>query len=65
MLDFWTVLGVAFGLVMVIEGALYALFPGGMQRMMAMAMNMAPDRLRMAGLVFCFLGTGLVWLLVG
>jgi len=55
----------ALGLVLTLEGALYALFPDGMRRMMAAALAFAPDQLRYAGLAAAMLGVGLVWLVRG
>ena len=46
MKDLWT--GLA--LVLVIEGALYALFPEGMKRAAARALSVPPQTLRLAGL---------------
>jgi len=56
-------LGLALGLVMVIEGALYALFPDGMKRMMASAIEQPAGLLRGAGLCLAVAGFGIVWLL--
>lgn len=56
---------VAIGLVLVIEGILYALFPSAMQRMMAMALSQPPRSLRTAGLVAAAIGVGIVWLVRG
>ena len=53
---------VAIGLVLVIEGVMYALFPAGMRRMLATALVAPPAYLRVAGLVATVLGVGLVWL---
>ena len=55
----------ALGLVLVIEGALYALFPEGMQRMMAQALELPPALLRRAGLGAAVLGFVVVWLIRG
>ncbi|MBM3568375.1 MAG: DUF2065 domain-containing protein [Alphaproteobacteria bacterium] len=55
----------AIGLMMVIEGALYALFPGGMKRMMEQALAMSEGALRAVGLAIALAGFGLVWLLQG
>jgi uncharacterized protein YjeT (DUF2065 family) len=55
----------ALGLVLTLEGALYALFPDGMRKMMASALALAPDHLRIAGLAAAFLGVALVWLVRG
>lgn len=56
-------LGLAFGLILVIEGVLYALFPDGMRRMLLQISALSPQSLRTAGLIFAVLGVGLVWLL--
>jgi uncharacterized protein YjeT (DUF2065 family) len=55
----------AIGLVLVLEGVLYALFPDGMRRMMAQAMVMPPSTLRAGGLVAAFAGFVIVWLVRG
>jgi hypothetical protein len=55
----------ALGLVLVIEGALYALFPDGMKRLMALMLNQPAGSLRTAGVVTAGLGVGIVWLLRG
>ena len=51
----------AFGLVLVFEGALYALFPAFMQRVMAQVLEMPPMSLRNGGLFAAVLGFGIVW----
>ncbi len=51
----------AFGLVLVFEGALYALFPAFMQRVMAQVLEMSPVSLRNGGLFAAVLGFGIVW----
>ena len=56
-------LGLALGLVMVLEGALYALFPDGMKRMMASAIEQPSGMLRIVGLSLAIVGFGVVWLL--
>jgi len=58
-------LATALGLVLVIEGALYALFPEGMQRMMAQALELPPAYLRRAGLAAAVAGFLVVWLIRG
>ena len=55
----------AIGLVLVIEGALYALFPEGMQRMMEQALAMEPSFLRKSGLAVAIAGFFVVWLMRG
>jgi len=59
--DFYT----ALGLVLVIEGLIYALFPDGMQRAMRLMQEMPPASLRLAGLVAATVGVVVVWLVRG
>ncbi|HJU18970.1 MAG TPA: DUF2065 domain-containing protein [Stellaceae bacterium] len=61
MSDFWT----ALGLVLVIEGVLYALFPRGMRRAAAQAAQIPPQALRLAGLFAACAGVAVVWLVRG
>ncbi len=56
---------VALGLVLVIEGAVWALFPDGMKRLMARVMDESAPRLRGAGLFAAILGLILVWAIRG
>jgi uncharacterized protein YjeT (DUF2065 family) len=58
-------LAVALGLVLVIEGVLYALFPEAMQRMMRMALETPPVTLRWIGLAGALLGFWLIWAIKG
>ncbi len=51
----------ALALVLVIEGALYALFPTGMKRMMAEVMRVPDPVLRNAGLLAAVVGVAIVW----
>jgi uncharacterized protein len=55
--DLW----VALGLVLVIEGALYALFPDGMKRMLETLREMPASTLRWSGLASAIIGFGIVW----
>ncbi len=55
----------ALALVLVIEGALWALFPDAMKRAAALALSMADGRLRTGGLVAAALGVFMAWLLRG
>ncbi|MDB5409857.1 MAG: hypothetical protein JWL84_4769 [Rhodospirillales bacterium] len=50
-------------LALVIEGALYALFPDQMKRMAAAMLALPPPVLRYAGLASVFVGVGIVWAL--
>ncbi|MEM7693696.1 MAG: DUF2065 domain-containing protein [Pseudomonadota bacterium] len=56
---------VALGLVLAIEGTLYALFPGAMQDMMRRALDMPAERLRYGGLFAVGAGVFVVWLVRG
>jgi len=56
---------VAIGLAIALEGALYALFPNGMKRMMAQVMAQPESQTRIAGLFAAFMGVGLVWFIRG
>ncbi|MEX2454298.1 MAG: DUF2065 domain-containing protein [Rhodospirillaceae bacterium] len=53
---------VALGLVLAIEGALYALFPAAMKRMAQTMERISAPSLRSAGLLAATAGVGLVWL---
>jgi uncharacterized protein YjeT (DUF2065 family) len=59
----WADFATAVGLVLVIEGALYALFPGGMKRMAASVQPLPEEWLRRAGLAATCLGVLAVWLI--
>jgi hypothetical protein len=52
----------AVGLVLVLEGCLYALFPGGLKRMMEMAQRIPEGTLRLGGLLAAVVGLFVVWL---
>jgi uncharacterized protein YjeT (DUF2065 family) len=53
----------ALALVLVIEGLVYALFPAGLKRIMARAVNMPEDALRVGGLLACAAGVAAIWLI--
>ena len=53
---------VGLGLVLVIEGLLYALFPGGIRQMAKMAEQVPDQTLRVGGVVALALGVLVVWL---
>ncbi len=59
MTDFLTALCLA----MVIEGVVYALFPTGMQGLMAQIQNAPPQVLRVFGLVVAAAGVAGAWLI--
>ena len=56
-------LALAFGLILALEGALYALFPDGMKKMMLLVMALPSERLRLTGLATAIVGVGIIWLL--
>ena len=55
----------AIGLVLALEGALYALFPDLMKRMAQQVMQSPGDTLRVAGVISVAVGVALVWLVRG
>jgi len=55
----------ALGLVLVIEGAVYALFPDAMKRMTTQMLQVPSTSLRSAGLFAAVIGFGVVWLVRG
>jgi uncharacterized protein YjeT (DUF2065 family) len=59
--DLLTVLGLAVGLAIALEGALYALFPAAMRRLIARALEQSENSLRIGGLVAAVAGVALVW----
>ena len=55
----------ALALVLVIEGALYALFPDAMKRVVLSIADMPAAMLRNVGLVAATVGVAIVWLIRG
>ena len=55
----------ALGLVLALEGALYAFFPDTMKRIAVQVLHAPADTLRTAGAVSVALGVALVWLVRG
>lgn len=55
----------ALGLVLAIEGTLYALAPETMRNMMRQLMEIPSDTLRVGGVVALAFGVGIVWLVRG
>jgi len=53
----------ALGVILLFEGVLYALFPGAVQKMMKMAINLPEDKLRSFGLVAAITGFVIIYLL--
>ena len=62
MSEFSLALVTAIGLVFVIEGVIYSLFPNGMKRMMMVALTLPPNRLRSVGLTMALVGFTIVWM---
>ena len=56
---------VTIGLVLVIEGLVFAAFPGAAKRLAASAIESPETSLRVAGIVSAFIGLALVWLARG
>jgi len=52
---------IAFGLLLFIEGLLYALFPSKMKNMLKTIEKMEVNQLRPGGLIFAFIGFAIVW----
>ena len=56
---------VAFGLILVIEGVLYSLFPSAVKRMLEHVRALPTQTLRAVGLFSTALGVLIVWLMRG
>jgi uncharacterized protein YjeT (DUF2065 family) len=56
---------VGFGLVLVLEGLLWALAPDTARRLLEIAMETAPSTLRNSGWIAVAAGLALVWLVRG
>ena len=52
---------IAFGLLLFIEGILYALFPSKMKNMLKTIEKMEVGQLRTGGLIFALIGFAIVW----
>ena len=52
---------IALGLVLVLEGLAYALFPQGMKETMRQIQGLPPEALRLMGLIAVALGAAVVW----
>jgi uncharacterized protein len=53
---------VALGLVIAIEGLIFAVMPAFARNAMKQAAETSPERMRLVGIVSAVLGVGLVWL---
>ena len=52
---------IAFGLLLFIEGLLYALFPSKMKNMLKTIEKMEVNQLRTGGLIFALIGFVIIW----
>ena len=52
---------IAFGLLLFIEGTLYALFPSKMKNMLKSIEKIELTQLRTGGLIFALIGFGIIW----
>jgi len=52
---------IAIGLLLFIEGILYALFPSKMKNMLKTIEKMEVNQLRTGGLIFSLIGFAIVW----
>ena len=52
---------IAFGLLLFIEGILYALFPSKMKNMLKSIEKMKVNQLRVGGLLFALIGFIIIW----
>ena len=52
---------IAFGLLLFIEGILYALFPSKMKNMLKTIEKLEVNQLRTGGLIFALIGFVIVW----
>ena len=52
---------IAFGLFLLIEGALYAIFPSKMKNMIMKLSEIKDNQLRFGGLIFLVIGFLIIW----
>ena len=52
---------IAIGLLLFIEGGLYALFPSKMKNMLKVIEKLPANKLRVSGLLFAIIGFLIVW----
>ena len=52
---------IAFGLLLFIEGILYALFPSKMKNMLKTIEKMEINQLRTGGFIFALIGFAIIW----
>ena len=52
---------IGFGLILIIEGLIYAIFPEGMKKLLNRMIDMPVSALRSGGLVAAVIGLALLW----
>ena len=52
---------IAFGLLLILEGLLYAMFPSHMKNMLNQIKELPASKLRSGGLVFAIIGFIIIW----
>ena len=52
---------IAIGLLLFIEGMLYALFPSKMKNMLKIVEKLPVSQLRISGLLFALIGFAIIW----
>ena len=52
---------IAIGLLLFIEGSLYALFPSKMKNMLKVVEKLPLNQLRISGLLFALIGFAIIW----
>jgi uncharacterized protein YjeT (DUF2065 family) len=63
--SFWMTLGMAFGLMLVIEGLLYSLFASSMRQMQIQIMALPPSILQRGGFFAILVGCFIIWAIRG
>ncbi len=64
-MDTWAAWVLAFGLMLVIEGTLYALFPGPLRRGISIMLALSETQMRVFGVISVVVGLGVAWLVMG
>ena len=59
-----TILIIALGGALLLEGSVYTLFPGGMKKAMQEMQNLPENQLRIAGIIAALIGVTLIYLLM-
>ncbi len=54
---------IALGLLLFIEGILYAIFPSKMKNMLSKLNNVSDNQLRFGGIIFVIIGFIIIWYL--